>query len=273
MGVGELVSLPATSLTDLGDLFAVPAVAERLERSGRHQAALRVWEELSLTRPDHPGLSRRISALRLGSGGAGVTVQPDALTPLSRPRPSDTGVAALRRFAARRRRRRRRVSGHDPPARAGRRRAKPEPRGAPRASSLRLPVDGRHPRRTCGRGCWPRRGAGLLPVERGRRPHRPDPGRSDGWDRWAAGQLGWVHPHLGRAPRCPACGGPPLREVHLSNIWAREPFRHHSLISDVAVGVVAGLGPVGYSLALRGLVHHLQLRNAAPSPMGELEPS
>ena len=99
MGVGELVSLPATSLTDLGDLFAVPAVAERLERTGRHQEALRVWEELSLTRPDHPGLSRRISALRLGSGGAGVTVQPDALTPLSRPRPSDAGVAALRRFA------------------------------------------------------------------------------------------------------------------------------------------------------------------------------
>ena len=65
----------------------------------------------------------------------------------------------------------------------------------------------------------------------------------------------------------------PFVEVHLSNIWAREPFRHHSLISDVAVGVVAGLGPVGYSLALRGLVHHLQLRNAAPSPMGELEPS
>ena len=99
MGFGELVSLPATSLTDLGDLFAVPAVAERLERSGRHQAALRVWEELSLTRPDHPGLSRRISALRLGAEGAGVTVQPDALTPLSRPRPSDAGVAALRRFA------------------------------------------------------------------------------------------------------------------------------------------------------------------------------
>jgi 3-dehydroquinate dehydratase-2 len=49
----------------------------------------------------------------------------------------------------------------------------------------------------------------------------------------------------------------PFVEVHLSNVWRREPFRHESLLSDVAVGVVAGLGPVGYELALRGLVAHL----------------
>lgn len=43
----------------------------------------------------------------------------------------------------------------------------------------------------------------------------------------------------------------PFIEVHLSNVHAREPFRHHSYLSDVASGVIVGLGPLGYSLALR----------------------
>jgi 3-dehydroquinate dehydratase-2 len=42
----------------------------------------------------------------------------------------------------------------------------------------------------------------------------------------------------------------PFIEVHLSNVFAREPFRHHSYLSDVAVGIVSGLGPQGYLLAL-----------------------
>ncbi|MCM5570688.1 type II 3-dehydroquinate dehydratase [Burkholderiaceae bacterium FT117] len=42
----------------------------------------------------------------------------------------------------------------------------------------------------------------------------------------------------------------PFVEVHLSNIHRREPFRHHSYFSDLAVGVIAGLGPTGYRLAL-----------------------
>ena len=42
----------------------------------------------------------------------------------------------------------------------------------------------------------------------------------------------------------------PFVEVHLTNLWAREPFRHHSYFSDLATGVIAGLGAKGYELAL-----------------------
>ena len=43
----------------------------------------------------------------------------------------------------------------------------------------------------------------------------------------------------------------PVVEVHLSNVHAREPVRHHSYVSGVATAVVAGAGPLGYELALR----------------------
>ena len=42
----------------------------------------------------------------------------------------------------------------------------------------------------------------------------------------------------------------PFIEVHLSNVFARETFRHHSYLSDIAVGCIVGLGPLGYELAL-----------------------
>ena len=42
----------------------------------------------------------------------------------------------------------------------------------------------------------------------------------------------------------------PFIEVHLSNVHRREPFRHHSFLAEIAVGVIAGLGPHGYRLAL-----------------------
>lgn len=49
----------------------------------------------------------------------------------------------------------------------------------------------------------------------------------------------------------------PFIEVHLSNVHAREAFRHHSYFSDIAVGTIAGLGAVGYELALRAAAHQL----------------
>jgi 3-dehydroquinate dehydratase II len=53
----------------------------------------------------------------------------------------------------------------------------------------------------------------------------------------------------------------PFVEVHLSNIFAREPERRRSLLADAAVGVVAGFGAESYRLGLEGLVGHLQSRH------------
>jgi 3-dehydroquinate dehydratase-2 len=51
----------------------------------------------------------------------------------------------------------------------------------------------------------------------------------------------------------------PFVEVHLSNVHAREPFRHHSYLADKALGVICGFGPASYSLALEGLIDHLRV--------------
>ena len=50
----------------------------------------------------------------------------------------------------------------------------------------------------------------------------------------------------------------PFIEVHLSNIHQREEFRKHSYLSDVAVGVVCGLGAIGYEVALQAAIQRLQ---------------
>jgi 3-dehydroquinate dehydratase-2 len=52
----------------------------------------------------------------------------------------------------------------------------------------------------------------------------------------------------------------PAIEVHLSNVYKREPFRHVSVTAPVMLGVVAGLGPIGYELALQALVSHLETK-------------
>ena len=49
----------------------------------------------------------------------------------------------------------------------------------------------------------------------------------------------------------------PVIEIHLSNIYAREEFRHHSYISGVAVGVIGGFGAYSYILALEAMIHVL----------------
>lgn len=52
----------------------------------------------------------------------------------------------------------------------------------------------------------------------------------------------------------------PFVEVHLTNIYSREPERRHSMLAPAAVGIIAGLGATGYELALRGLVAALTPR-------------
>lgn len=48
----------------------------------------------------------------------------------------------------------------------------------------------------------------------------------------------------------------PFIEVHLSNVHARETFRHHSYLSDIALGVICGLGAQGYEFALQAAIKH-----------------
>ena len=52
----------------------------------------------------------------------------------------------------------------------------------------------------------------------------------------------------------------PFVEVHVTNVYAREPERRHSMLAPAAVGVICGLGTYGYELALRGLLRKLSAR-------------
>ncbi len=50
----------------------------------------------------------------------------------------------------------------------------------------------------------------------------------------------------------------PFIELHLSNVYKREAFRHQSFFSDIAIGVISGLGPKGYELALQYALAHIE---------------
>ena len=56
----------------------------------------------------------------------------------------------------------------------------------------------------------------------------------------------------------------PTVEVHLSNIYRRETFRHHSLIAPVAIGQISGFGPESYRLGLQALIRYLKEVNPEP---------
>lgn len=53
----------------------------------------------------------------------------------------------------------------------------------------------------------------------------------------------------------------PFYEIHISNVHKREEFRHHSFLSDVAIGVIVGFGLDGYEFALRGAVRYLDRKH------------
>ena len=62
----------------------------------------------------------------------------------------------------------------------------------------------------------------------------------------------------------------PFVEIHITNVHAREAFRHHSYLSPIAVGVIAGLGTFGYTLALQFACQRLEQRARAA---GSTEPA
>jgi 3-dehydroquinate dehydratase-2 len=67
---------------------------------------------------------------------------------------------------------------------------------------------------------------------------------------------GWSHTSVALGDAC-ALLTAPLVEVHISNVYRREPFRHHSYVSAHADGVIVGLGVEGYVLALSWIASHL----------------
>jgi len=80
---------------------------------------------------------------------------------------------------------------------------------------------------------------------------------TDGVDFLIINPAAFTHTSVGLRDALSAVGIPFI-EVHLSNIHAREAFRKESFFSDIAVGVISGLGPVGYELALTAAVRYLE---------------
>jgi len=76
-------------------------------------------------------------------------------------------------------------------------------------------------------------------------------------DGWLVNAAGLTHTSVGLRDALVAAGGP-MVEVHLSNIFARESFRHRSLLADQAVGVIVGFRERSYLLGLEALIAHLR---------------
>ena len=67
---------------------------------------------------------------------------------------------------------------------------------------------------------------------------------------------GYTHTSIALRDALSAAGIPTI-EVHLSNIYAREEFRHHSMITPVAIGHIVGFGPLGYELAVQAALSRM----------------
>ena len=81
--------------------------------------------------------------------------------------------------------------------------------------------------------------------------------KSAGTDAIIVNAGAFTHTSIALRDAFAACGVP-FYEVHISNVYAREAFRHHSYLSAIAAGIIVGCGPIGYELALEAALRHLQ---------------